>query len=381
MMKIPFGRPMIGEEEKRAVADVMNGPVLVHGPRSVQFEEKFAAFTGADCAVAVSSCTAALHLAYFDLGIGPGDDVIIPAQTHNATAHAVEYTGARPVFVDAEMETGNIDIEQIESSITERTKAISIVHYLGMPVAMDRICAIAKQHGLFLVEDCALAIGTYYKGIHAGLWGDAGCFSFYPVKHMTTAEGGMFITRNTELADRLSRKRAFGVDRVHSDRKVPGLYDVDRLGYNYRMSEIHAAIGVVQLEKVKAFLERRRRNYEILYSGMQELDEVHLFRSTEGDFQSSYYCMSAVLEKSLANRRYDIVKHLNTRGVGTSIYYPKPVPHFSYYADKYGYGADSYPVAASISNRSIAFPVGPHLNDDEMTFIINAFKDAIAMVR
>jgi perosamine synthetase len=161
--KIPFGRPIIGKEEKRAVMDVLEGPILVHGPRSKAFEDDFAAFAGAAHAVSVSSCTSALHLAYFDLGIGSDDEVIVPAQTHSATAHAVEFTGARPVFVDAEMKTGNIDIGQIEEQITENTRAISVVHFLGMPVAMDKVMAIANRHQLFVVEDCALAIGSYYR--------------------------------------------------------------------------------------------------------------------------------------------------------------------------------------------------------------------------
>jgi len=179
---------MIGEEERRAVAEVLSGPILVHGPRATEFETAFAAYTEAPHAVSVSSCTAALHLSYFYLGIGAGDEVIVPAQTHTATAHAVELCGATPVFVDSEPETGNIDTEQVEQKITGRTKAISVVHYLGMPVNMARISDTAGRRGLFVVEDCALAIGTYFKGIHAGLHGDVGCFSFYPVKHMTTAE-------------------------------------------------------------------------------------------------------------------------------------------------------------------------------------------------
>ena len=206
LREISFGRPMIGAEEKQAVADVLSGPILVHGPKAKEFEEAFAAYTRADYAVSVSSCTAALHLSYFNLGLGVGDEVIVPAETHTATAHAVEICGAKPVFVDAEQRTGNIDIRQIESKITDRTRAISVVHFLGMPVDMDGINKIARKYNLFVVEDCALAIGTYFKGVHAGLYGDVGCFSFYPVKHITTAEGGMLITKNREIAERICRQ-------------------------------------------------------------------------------------------------------------------------------------------------------------------------------
>ena len=381
MRNIPFGKPIIGDEEKQAVGEVLDGPILVHGPRARGFETEFANFTGAPFAVSVSSCTAALHLAYFDLGIGPGDEVIVPAQTHNATAHAVEYTGARPVFVDAEMRTGNIDIDQIEAHITSNTMAISVVHFLGMSVQMDRILEIAKRRGLFVLEDCALAIGSLYKGVHAGLHGDAGCFSFYPVKHMTTAEGGMLITKHRDLAERIERKRAFGVDRVHGERKIPGVYDVNMLGYNYRMNEIQAAIGVEQLKRMDGFLEKREANYQALEKGLGEIDEITLFESTNGNFKSSYYCLSIILPKPLREKRFEVVQYFRENGVGTSVYYPMPVPHLSYYREKYGYDDKTYPNAAAISYGSIALPVGPHLTVEDMKYIVNALKAAVREVK
>ena len=381
MKTIPFGRPMIGEEEKSAVMEVLNDPILVHGPRSKEFENSFAAYTKAPHAVSVSSCTAALHLSYFYLKLKAGDEVIVPAQTHNATAHAVEFCGAKPVFVDAEIKTGNIDIDQIEPLITERTKAISIVHFLGMPVNMDRINEIAKKYGLFVVEDDALAIGTYYKGVHAGLLGDAGCFSFYPIKHMTTAEGGMLITRNEEIATGITKQRAFGVDRTQGERKIPGIYDVTMLGYNYRMNEIQAALGIEQVKRMNEFLKQRKLNYERLYDGLKEIDEIFLFQSSHGDYQSSYYCLSMLLNESLVKKRFEIVDYLKGHGVGTSVYYPHPVPHLTYYKEKYGYGEETYPVAAMISNGSIALPVGPHLNIEDMDYIIASISKAIKEVK
>ena len=377
LRNIPFGKPMIGKAEQDAVAGVLQGSVLVHGPKAREFEEAFAAYTKAPQAVSVSSCTAALHLFYFHLGIGHGDEVIVPAQTHNATAHAVELTGAEPVFIDAEMQTGNINISQIESQITERTKAISVVHYLGMPVEMDGILNLAQKYNLKVVEDCALAVGSFYKGIHAGLYGDAGCFSFYPVKHMTTAEGGMLVTRDKEMAAGIIRKKAFGVDRTVNERSMPGLYDVTMLGFNYRMSEIHAAIGIEQLKKIEDFLRQRQINYEALTAGLREIPEISLFQSTNGDFISSYYCHSVMLSDQLAPKRFEIVKYLNENGVGTSIYYPRPVPHFTYYRQKYGFSLKSFPMAAKISANSIALPVGQHLNEEDMNYIVQILKEAI----
>lgn len=381
MRVIPFGKPMIGDEERKAVMEVLQGDTLVHGPRIKEFETQFAAYTGAKRGVAVASCTAALHLVYFDLGLKPGDEVIVPAQTHTATAHAVELCGAKPVFVDSEKETGNIDINQIETKVSRRTRAISVVHFLGMPVNMQRITEIANKHSLFVVEDCALAIGSYFKDVHVGLHGDAGCFSFYPVKQMTTAEGGMLITRHAEIADRIARKRAFGVDRQINERSIPGVYDVTMLGFNYRLNEIQAALGIEQLKKMNQFLARRRENHEALSAGLRGVEEVDQFQSGQGDYQSSYYCFSALLNRELASRRFEIVNYLKEKGIGTSVYYPSPVPLLSYYKNKYGYTTDHYPVAVWISENSIALPVGPHLTGENIKYMTRVFKEAVYRVK
>jgi perosamine synthetase len=378
---IPFGKPIIGAEEKRAVAEVLDGPILVHGPKAVQFEKDFAAFTKAPHAITVANCTAGLHLVYFHMGLKAGDEVIVPAQTHTATAHAVELAGGKPVFVDAEGKTGNIDISQIEKAITSKTRAISIVHYLGMPVDMVPINAIAKKHNLVVVEDCALAIGTYLDGVHAGLHGDFGCYSFYPVKHMTTAEGGMILTKHADAAAKLQKEKAFGVDRNMNERKIPGVYDVVGLGFNYRMNEIEAALGIEQLKRMPSFLEKRRENYNLLARSLKDIAEIDLLESTNGRFVSSYYCLSVILNKKFSEKRFEVVAALNEAGVGTSVYYPKPVPHMQYYREKYGYKESSFPEASRISYQSIALSVGPHLDSDDMVYTANALKDAIQRVK
>jgi perosamine synthetase len=380
MREIHFGRPTIGDAERDAVMEVLKGPILVHGPRAVAFEKAFAAWTGAPHAVSTSSCTAALHLVYFYLGLGAGDEVIVPAQTHAATAHAVELTGARPVFVDAERRTGNIDIAQIEAALTPHTRALSLVHYLGLPVDMDRINAIARKHDLFVVEDCALSLGSRYRGIHTGLLGDAGCFSFYPVKHITTAEGGMITTKRPEIAATIARQKAFGVDRQHGDRKVPGVYDVTMLGFNYRMNEIEAAIGIEQVKRLDGILATRERNYRALHRALGEIDEISLLATGDGVFQSSYYCLAILLNRRLADLRFEFVSKLNAAGVGTSVYYPKAVPDLTYYREKYGFAPGSFPNASWISDASIALPVAPHLDEDDMAYIAQAVKTAITEI-
>lgn len=374
-MKIPFGKPLIGPEEKAAVLEVLDGPILVHGPNATLFEATFAQYTEAPHAVSVSSCTAGMHLIYFALGLGSGDEVIVPAQTHVATAHAVELTGAKATFVDVDLETGNIDIDQIEAAITPRTKAIAVVHYLGVPVDMPRVASLAKKHGIFLLEDCALAPGTWLNGVHAGLHGDAGVFSFYPVKHLTTAEGGMVILKDNELADRLRHLKAFGVNRSHGERSTPGMYDAVALGFNYRMSEIHAAIGIEQMKKLPTFLCQRRENHQRLEAGLKNISGIIVLpQPVDERICSSHYCLGMMLDEEIAPKRPALMSALAEKGVGTSIYYPQPVPRMSYYREKYGYDPQRFLSAAAISDRIVALPVGPHLGLSEIDYIINSIS-------
>lgn len=376
--QIPFARPWIGKEEREAVMDVLNGHILTHGPKCHEFEEKFGAFLGegAHC-VSMSSCMAALHMAYFHFGIGVGDEVLVPAQTHTATVHAVELVGAKPVFVDCDPTTGNIDLDQLEHKISPRTRAISIVHFVGIPCDMGRVMTIARRHRLRVIEDCAIAIGARFRGVHVGLFGDVGCFSFYPVKHITSGEGGMLVSRNPDVTRSIARQRAFGVDRSHTERKIPGMYDVVELGLNYRMSEVQAAIGVAQVIKLPEILSRRQRNFRRLKEKLQSISSLRILDATDPTVTSSHYCLSVVLEGELARRRDEIIFRLNAAGVGTSIYYPQPVPRMTYYRQKYGYDERAYPRAAEISDHSIALPVGPHLSEEDMDYISEQLRSVI----
>lgn len=380
MRSIPFGKPIIGDAERQAVMNVLAGSTFVHGPLAKAFEDAFATFTGAPHAVSVASCTAAMHLVYFHLGLGPGDEVIVPAQTHVATAHAVELVGATPVFVDCDPETGNLDVAAAAAAVTPRTRALAVVHYLGVPADMGSVVALARRHDLFVLEDCALAIGTRLDGVHAGLHGDAGCFSFYPVKHMTTAEGGMIVCRDPKLAEQLQRKKAFGVDRTVGERTVPGMYDVTMLGFNYRMNEIEAAIGIEQVKRLPDMLERRRANWMVLSDGLRRIDGISLFADGPAGGENSHYCLSAILQDRLAAKRLSVIRRLNAMGIGTSIYYPRPVPLMSYYREKYGFNTGAFPQAERISNNSIALPIGPHLNKDDMIYIVDTMATAIREV-
>jgi len=319
-----------------------------------------------------------MHLVYFTLGIGIGDEVIVPAQTHVATAHAVELTGAKAVFVDSNSEDGNIDINKIEDSISKKTKAIAIVHYLGIPVDMNKINKIAKKYNLFVIEDCALALGSTVNNKHVGLFGDVGVFSFYPVKHMTTAEGGIIISNNKNLIKKLRLKKAFGVNKTFSERKIPGSYDCVTLGFNYRMSELNAAIGIEQVKKVPSFLKKRKKNFKQLSFLLRDFKNIRVIDSGKKISQNSHYCLAILLDKKISKFRMRIVKKLNNLGIGTSIYYPQPVPRMKYYKNKYGYNKNNFKNAEMFSDTSICFPVGPHLNQNHMIFIA---KNIISVIK
>lgn len=368
---------MIGDEEKLAVMEAMSSPQLVHGPRIHEFESAFAAMLGEDIyATSVSSCTAGLHLSYLELGVGRGDEVIVPAQTHVATAHAVEVTGATPVFVDCD-DSGNIDVNQIGERISERTKAICVVHYPGLPVLMDTVLAIADKKQLAVVEDCALAVGASLDGVACGLFGDLSSFSFYPVKHMTTGEGGMVVSRNPEKIATIASLKAFGYDRDPAARTIPGVYDIAQLGINYRMSEISAAIGLVQLSKMQDFTLRRESNARALRDGLVGVEGIRLLPDSDERRRHANYCVVAVLKQELTEYRNAIVVRMKQMGVGTSVYYPVPLPLSTYYREKYSPDPDLYPNARQISDGSIALPVGPHLTVEDMAYVVNAFEFAL----
>jgi dTDP-4-amino-4,6-dideoxygalactose transaminase len=375
--QIPFGLPILDDGEISAVTGVLSGTTLVHGPVTKAFEEAFAKRIGVGHAVSVSSCTAALHLSLFASGIGPGDEVVVPAMTHVATAHAVEYCGAQPVFVDVEEDTGNIDPAAIEDAVSERTRAVIPVHYLGLPCDMDRINALAGKIGAVVIEDCALAVDATYRERKAGSLGQGGCFSFYPIKHMTTIEGGMFTTDDADFAVRVAKRKAFGYDRTLEKRTKPGIYDVTALGYNYRMNEVQAAVGLSQLSKLDNHQERRADHYKRLKSVLGEAPEITVFEARKGKASSSHYCLNAVLPRDGSIDRDAVVSALKADGVGSSVHYPRAVPLMAFYKEKYGYLDGQFPVAEWLADQTISLPVAPHLKKDDPEYIGAAMVRAV----
>ena len=355
---IPIARPLIGEEEQALVRATLESGSLAQGPRVRELEERFAAFIGVPHAVATSSGTTALHLALLALDIGPGDEVITTPFTFIASANSILYTGARPVFVDVDEETFNIDPAKIETAITPRTRAIMPVDLYGYPAELDAITEIAQRRGLIVIEDAAQAHGASIDGRRAGSWG-IGAFSFYPTKNMTTGEGGMVTARHAAFADRVRLLREHGM-RVR--------YHHQTVGYNFRMTDVHASIGLAQLDKLPAYNERRRAIAD-RYS--RELRGVITPQVTPGREHVFHQYTLRVPQRDR------FVERLRELGVGTGIYYPVPVHRQEAYAGM-GYEDQRFPVAERLATDVASIPVHPGLTDDDVTAVIDAVNTVAA---
>lgn len=377
-MKIQFGKPLIEKEEIRTVNKVLNGSILVHGPKTKLFENLFAKYTKSKFAISLSSCTAGLHLACISMGLKKGDEVIVSSQTHVASAHAIEITGAKPIFVDSLLSDGNIDCDKIENKINKKTKGILIVHYMGIPADMEKIIKIKKKYKLFVIEDCALALGSKYKKKHVGLIGDLGVFSFYPVKHITTIEGGMLITNNNTISKKIIKLKSFGYSRSFEQRKIPGLYDVDHLGINYRMNEISSAIGIEQLKKFNKFTKIRLKNFQNYLRYLKQFSKYfYIIRNNNTKKYCNYYALNIVLKYKYYKYRKFILSELKKNSIGFSIYYPGPVPLFKYYKNKYKIKETSFKNSKYLSDAIISFPIAPHIDIKQIKYITSALNQIL----
>ena len=381
MRQIDFARPMIGAEEKKAVLECLESPQLVHGPRSQEFENSFSLFMGGGFSTSTSSATTALQLAYLSLGIGYGDEVIVPSLTHVASANSILSVRATPVFVDIDSQDGNILVSQITEAISPRTKAICVVHFLGIPVDMNAIMKIAQDNNLYVIEDCALALGSRVQGIHVGLIGDCGAFSFYPAKHITTGEGGMLVSKNSDLIDKAKKVKAFYYDKGVGDRKIPGLYDIIGFGLNLRMSEIAAALGNAQLKRVSEFISKRKNNTEELANNIGQTKYGSLMPISQAGSDSSYYCASFVLEPQYVENRNIVAASMNALGIGTSIYYPIALPESTFYSSNPSISRTiSSQNATRLANANIALGVGPHLDSNDMVYVAEKLMEVLEKV-
>jgi dTDP-4-amino-4,6-dideoxygalactose transaminase len=388
LTRIPISRPYFGAEEHEALRAPLESGWVVQGPQVAEFERRFAEYTGAPHALASTSCTTSLHLVVAALGLGPGDEVIVPSFTWIATANVVEYQGATPVFADIDLATFNLDVAAFEAAITERTVGVIPVHLFGLCAEMDPIREVAERHGLWVLEDAACAFGGWYHGRSAGMLGSAaGAFSFHPRKSITTGEGGMVTTGDAELARKVGVLRDHGASRTdfarHTGRAGFLLADYDDLGFNYRMTDIQGAIGCVQMDRAPWILEQRTRvaaTYDRLLEGLDWIAPPVVPDGHVHGWQS-YVTLFRPEEPSLANaaalhaRRNAIMQRLEEQGIATRQGTHAPVAQ-GYYATKYGLRPEQFPNAVLADRLSLSLPVYAQLTDAEQETVVGALREA-----
>lgn len=363
---ITIAQPVIGDEEKNAVSLVMESGMLAQGPKVAELEAEFAAYCGTKYALAVNSGTAAIHAALYASGVCEGDEVITTPYSFIATINPILMLGARPVLVDIDPRTFNIDPKKIEAAITKKTKAIIPVHLYGQPVDWESIKTIAEAHNLIVIEDACQAVGALYKNTKAGSLGDLGCFSLYATKNMMCGEGGLITTNNEEFMKAIKSFRQHG---------MIGPYEYKELGYNYRMSDLHAAIAVEQLKKIDGFNERRRENALRLSKGLMAVKGITL-PSEIDDVYHVYHQYTILLDRDLSIDRNTFMERLKERGVGTGVYYPKPLHAYDHIA-KLGYKMGDFPNAEDIASRVVSLPIHPSVSLNDIDTIIAAVKEVI----
>lgn len=388
---LPFSPPLIGEEEIAEVVDTLRSDWITTGPKVKRFEQEFAAFVGAPDALAVSSCTAALHLALLAFGVGPGDAVLVSPITFCSAVHVIEHVGARPILVDVEAETLNINPEKIEPAIAQarqlglNVKAIMPVHLYGHPCDLDRILALARAHDLAVIEDAAHSLPAKYKGktigSHCGATGVrvATCFSFYATKNLTTAEGGMLVAG----PDVLERARVWALHGMNRDAwnrygsQGSWFYDVVCPGYKYNLTDLQAALGLVQLRRLSRFHSRRREIAHEYNNAFSQMPEVKLpVERSDSEHAWHLYVLRPDLG-SISINRDEFVSELRSRNIGTSVHFI-PIHFHQYYREKYGFHGSQFPIASREYERLISLPLSPRMTDSDVADVIAAVREVVS---
>jgi len=399
---IPYGRQFIDEDDIQAVVEVLRSDWLTTGPKVEEFENAVAEQTGARYAVAVNSGTAALHCAMYAIGILQGDEVVVPAMTFAATANCVVYQGGTPIFADVDPDTLLIDPADVKIKITDRTKAIIAVDYAGQPCDYDRLKKIAKEHELFIVDDACHALGAKYKGRKIGSVADLTVFSFHPVKHITTGEGGMIVTDDENLANRMRIFRNHGINSNFREREATGswYYEMIDLGYNYRITDIQCAIGISQLKKLERFLKRRREvaaKYGDAFAGMPGIEPLrlrsdvlpakqavgnathssNLYTRNPAPSLHAYHLYGIQLDtESLNCKRTEIFIKLRAEGIGVNVHYI-PVHLHPFFQKKFGTKHNLCPVAENAYERIISLPLNPLMTDNDVGKVIESVEKIV----
>lgn len=370
-----FGSPALGDEEVDEVVATLKSGWLGSGPRVTQFEQAMAAYKGSPHAVALNSCTAALHLSLLSAGVGPGDEVITTALTFCATVNAIIHAGATPVLADVDPETMNIDPSSVESAITPRTKALLPVHFAGRPCEMDALMDICERHRLVLIEDCAHAIETSYHGRPVGTFGAFGCLSFYVTKNMVTGEGGMVLTQHPEAADRIKMLALHGMSqdawKRFSDDGYKH-YDVVAAGFKYNMMDLQAAIGLRQLDKLEPFWLRRQQiwqRYDAAFAGLPVTRPSPPAAHTRHGLHLYNLLIDEARTGGINRDRF--LTHMNDEHIGVGVHY-RAIAEHSYYRERYGWTSESVPHAARIGRQTVSIPLSAKLSDADVDDVISA---------
>jgi dTDP-4-amino-4,6-dideoxygalactose transaminase len=380
--KYPLSDIDLGKEEEQEVLKVLRSRWLSTGPVTARFERAFSESLGGGYAIAVSNGTAALHLALAGLSLKEGDEIVLPSLTFVATANAILYVGAKPVFADiVGLDDLNISPQEIEKKITKRTKAILVMHYGGYPCDMKSIMGIAKRYGLFVIEDAAHAPGAEYQGRKCGLIGNIGCFSFFSNKNLVTGEGGMVVTHNKELSEKVRRMRSHGMEMLSWDKYRGRLssYDIEGLGYNYRTTEIQSALGLAQLKKLDRNNRKRKTLVEAYRKELQEVKGISIpFLQFQG--HPSYHLFPILVhnkQKALSSILRDrVMEGLRNFKIQTSVHYP-PVHLFSLYRKNFGYKKGMLPKTEEVSKREITLPLHPRMDGRDVKWITKKVKEII----
>ncbi len=371
---IPYGRQSIDEDDIKAVVEVLRSDWITQGPIVDEFEAKAADYCGAKYAVAFNSGTSALHAAMCAAGIGPGDEVITTPLTFVATPNAALYAGARPVFVDIDPASYCLDISRIEAAITANTRAIVPVDYAGYPVDLEKIREIARRHGLLVIEDAAHALGAVRGARMVGSQADMTMFSFHPVKHITTGEGGMIVCNDEHYYRRLKMFRSHGIAKDAEACEHcggPWYYEMRELGYNFRITDIQCALGLSQLRKLDAFLERRRQIASTYDQALSEIDWLSIPRHPSANSKHAYHLYPVLLDSQIERGKF--FSYMRSCNIGVQVHYI-PVHLQPYYQKVFGYQAGDFPVAEDFYSREISLPIFPGLSRDEQDYIINVIK-------
>jgi perosamine synthetase len=373
---IPIAKPYLTKKEAKAAYNTILTGWITQGPRVAEFEQKFAAYTGAKYAVAVSNCTTALHLAMIVAGVGPGDEVICPSMSYIATANAIKYVNAVPVFAEIDPNNYNLDISDVEKRINAKTKAILLVHQIGMPADIDAFKELAAKHNLHLIEDAACAAGSSYKGAKIGSHSDLVCFSFHPRKVISTGDGGMITTNNEAYYNRLKLLRQHGMsvnDRTRHESSKIIFEDHLEVGYNYRLTDIQASVGIQQLEKIDWIVGKRRKIASKYHKAFKKIPGIQLPLEKKGYF-SNYQSYSIYLKDDCSLNRNDIMQKMLDAGVSTRRGIMTSHRETAY---KTEYAGLSLPVSEKACDRSIILPLYVPMKDEDTEKVIATLKSIL----